>query len=116
MKTYASSASNPKTGVQYHIVHGFDPPLGTYFVHLEREVDQKEWNEFEGWTQEEIEAYFDALPEEIIFAVDSNFTLTPHPKYPRKMTWNDGEIIGLIAGVTGVKLEHLQAIENGVPY
>lgn len=114
----SSLGIDPEQGEIYTLVYGWDPPLNTQFVHLERYVKEKTWEELqgEGLTDQEIDEYFDNLPDEVVFAIDTIYTMKHHPAYPDKETWSSTEIIELLKGISKIPEEHRDAIVNERPF
>lgn len=102
----------------FNLVYGWDPPLRTFFVHLEREVDQISWFEIEekGWNEKEIEEYFDNLPEEILFALDNQWTLIEHPKFPGKTRWSNEEMFEIVFDHINLPTRHKEYLQDYTPF
>ena len=88
------------------IAWGFDYPLQEFFLH-----------------EYFSEAEQDALPEETLnitdgvhFAVSSQNTLTPHPKYPDRMKWSNGEILELMNQYPEIPEEHKLQLALDQPF
>lgn len=77
---------------------GFDEPLSEYFFHAEKVV---------------LEEYEDE-DDAVIFSIGNHFVTKPHPSYPNKMTYTNGELLALMEDI--VPKNHLRAILLDVPF
>ena len=77
---------------------GYDEPMSTYF--------------FQCIVMDELTDEVD----EVEFSVDSYFTTMPHPKYPNKQKYSNGEMLELMSEYDFIPREHLEAVALDLTY
>lgn len=79
---------------------GYDRPLQEYF-----------------FSCEDLSANDEAENNGFIFSIGSHITLVPHPDYPEKQHYSNGEMLEMMEKYPGiVKKEHLDAIVGDLQF
>lgn len=101
MSRYQKTSTLNGKAVQF--AWGYDSPLQEYFFQCFKEDYSDDENE-------------------VIFSISSVFTLDPHPDFPNKERWSNGELIELMerykdeSGECIIPEKHLQAIALDLPF
>jgi hypothetical protein len=88
------------------IAWGYDNQLAEYF--MQEYYSEEELNKM---TKKELER-----TDEVVFSVSSHTTLTPHPKYPKKMDWSNNDLLQLMRKYPEIPRIHKQAIAADLPF
>jgi hypothetical protein len=95
MSRHSKFVNTPRWG-KCVLVVGFDRPLQEYFVQLFRTDAPEE-------------------EEDVVFSISSRTTIDPHPDYPGKFHYSNGELVEIMTEL-GADEAHITAVVLDLPF
>lgn len=81
---------------EYSYAWGFNSPTGYFFKKFDKNAEHGD--------------------EALVFSIDSMFTEVPHPDYPDKQSYTNGEMLEIMDEEGVVPEEHMQRLALDLPF